>query len=226
MKLENIVPWGRNLEEYRKMFLLSSSNLNSKILGCGDGPSSFNQELNIKGVKHISVDPIYQFSKDEIQERIEETSLIVSEQLRLNKADFIWDDIKDVDELVQVRLSAMNTFLEDFVNGKEEGRYVYEELPKLSFEKNSFDLVLSSHFLFLYSNNFDLEFHKKSILQMCEISKDEVRIFPIVDLNNQKSIHLDPIIRILNDRGYETKIVKTNYEFQKGANQMLRIKIL
>jgi len=226
LKLENIVPWGRNLEEYQKMFLLSSSNLKSKILGCGDGPSSFNQELSFKGIKHISVDPIYQFSKEEIELRIEETSLIVGEQLRLNRADFIWDDIKDVDELIQIRLSAMNTFLQDFDKGKEEGRYVYEELPKLSFEKNSFDLVLSSHFLFLYSGNFDLEFHKKSILQMCEIAKDEVRIFPIVDLNNEKSTHLDPIIKILNEKGYETQIIKTNYEFQKGANEMLKIKIL
>jgi len=226
LKLENIVPWGRNLEEYQQMFLLSESNLKSKILGCGDGPSSFNQELSLNGIKHISVDPIYQFSKDEIQQRIAETSIIVSEQLRLNSEDFIWDHIKDVEELVQIRLSAMNTFLEDFENGKDEGRYVYEELPKLSFKQNSFDLVLSSHFLFLYSDNFDLEFHKKSILQMCEIAKNEVRIFPIVDLNNKKSKHLDPMIRILNDRGYETKIVKSNYEFQKGANQMLRIKIL
>jgi len=226
LKLENIVPWGRNLEEYQKMFLLSSSNLKSKILGCGDGPSSFNQEVNIKGIKHISVDPIYQFSKEEIRQRIEETSLIVSEQLRLNKADFIWNDIKDVDALVKIRLSAMNAFLEDFEKGKQEGRYVYEELPKLSFEKNSFDLVLSSHFLFLYSDNFDLEFHKKSILQMCEVSKDEVRIFPIVDLKNKKSKHLEPMIKILNEKGYETQIVKTNYEFQKGANEMLKIKIL
>jgi len=226
LKLENIVPWGRTLEEYQKMFLLSSSNLKSSILGCGDGPSSFNQELSLKGINHISVDPIYQFSKDEIQQRIEKTSLIVSEQLRLNKSDFIWEDIKDVDELVQIRLSAMNTFLKDFEKGKEEGRYVYEELPKLSFKKNSFDLVLSSHFLFLYSDNFDLEFHRKSILQMCDISKNEVRIFPIVDLNNKKSKHLDPIIKILNDKGYETQIVKTNYEFQKDANEMLKIKIL
>ncbi len=226
MKLENIVPWGRNLEEYQKMFLLSASNLKSKILGCGDGPSSFNQELSLKGVKHISVDPIYQFSKEEIQQRIEDTSIIVSEQLRLNKEDFIWDDINDVEELVQMRLNTMNNFLQDFDKGKEESRYIYEELPKLSFKKNSFDLVLSSHFLFLYSDNFDLEFHKKSILQMCEISKDEVRIFPIVDLNNQKSKHLEPIIKILNDRGYETKIIKTNYEFQKGASEMLKIKIL
>jgi len=226
LKLENIVPWGRNLEEYQKMFLLTSANLKSKILGCGDGPSSFNQELKLKEIKHISVDPIYQFSKDELKQRIDETSQIVSEQLRLNKADFIWDDIKDVDKLVQIRLSAMNEFLKDYDEGKKEGRYIYEELPELSFEQNSFDLVLSSHFLFLYSDNFDLEFHKKSILQMCEISNAEVRIFPIVDLYNNKSKHLKPILEMLSEKGFETTIEKSNYEFQKGGNEMLRIKIL
>ena len=226
MKLENVVPWGRNLGEYQKMFLLSAHDLKSKILGCGDGPSSFNQELNLVGIKHISVDPIYQFTKDEIQERIQNTSEIVSEQLRLNHKDFIWNDIKDVDELVDIRLSAMNSFLDDFDGGKKEGRYVYEVLPNLTFEENSFDLVLSSHFLFLYSDNFDLKFHIDSILQMCKISKKEVRIFPLVDLNNKRSKHLEPLIKILNEKAYKTEIVKTNYEFQKGASEMLRIKIL
>ena len=45
LKLENVVPWGRNLDEYKNMYLLSEQDLQSKILGCGDGPSSFNFEV-------------------------------------------------------------------------------------------------------------------------------------------------------------------------------------
>jgi len=37
LKLEDVVPWGRNFEEYQNMFLLSNQDLQSKILGCGDG---------------------------------------------------------------------------------------------------------------------------------------------------------------------------------------------
>lgn len=93
-------PWGRSLEEYQDMFQLSKEDLKSKILGCGDGPSSFN-----------------------------------------------------------------------------------------------------------------LQFHIDSLLEMCRVSKNEVKIFPLLDLKNQKSEYLEPILNALKDKGFETKIIKTDYEF-------------
>ena len=226
MKLENVVPWGRNLDEYKKMFLLSTKDLESKILGCGDGPSSFNYELTQLNGNITSIDPIYEFTKEEITQRIDETSQTIREQLTTNQNDFIWKDIKDVDELVTMRLKAMNEFLNDYDKGKKEKRYVNEILPDLSFPANSFDLVLCSHFLFLYSDNFDLGFHINSIFKMCQIAKKEVRIFPIVDLENKRSHHLEWVMRALDKKGFKSEIVKTTYEFQKGGNEMLRIKIL
>jgi hypothetical protein len=225
LKLENVVPWGRNLEEYQNMFQLSKEDLQSKILGCGDGPSSFNFEVTKLNRNITSIDPIYQFTKDEIQQRIDETSSVVSEQLKKNQNDFVWKNIKSVDELINIRLTAMNNFVKDYENGKEEKRYIYNELPKLSFENDSFDLVLSSHFLFLYSEHFDLQFHIDSILEMCRVSKKEVKIFPLLDLKNQKSEYLEPVLDTLKNKGFETKIIKTNYEFQKGANELLSIKV-
>jgi hypothetical protein len=225
MKLENVVPWGRNLEEYQNIFQLSKEDLQSKILGCGDGPSSFNFEATAQNANITSIDPIYQFAKDEIQQRIDETSPVVGEQLKQNQNDFIWKNIKSVDELIDIRLTAMDNFINDYENGKKEKRYIHNELPKLSFENDSFDLVLSSHFLFLYSEHFNLQFHIDSILEMCRVSKKEVRIFPLLNLKNEKSEHLEPILKILNDGGFETKIITTNYEFQKGANEMLSIKM-
>ena len=225
MKLENVVPWGRNLEEYQSMFQLSKKDLQSNILGCGDGPSSFNFEITKLNGNIISIDPIYQFSKDEIQKRIDETSSVVSKQLKQNQNDFVWKSIKSVDELINIRLTAMSNFIKDYDNGKKEGRYIYQELPKLSFKNDSFDLVLSSHFLFLYSEHFDLQFHIDSILEMCRVSKNEVKIFPLLDLKNQKSNFLEPILEVLKRKGFETKIIKTDYEFQKGANELLSIKV-
>lgn len=224
MDLKNVVPWGRNTEEYKVMFLLSDDDLKGNILGCGDGPASVNAYLSSKGVNIISIDPIYQFSKNEIEQRIDETSQVVSEQLRANQDDFVWKNIHSVDALIDIRLSAMHDFLQDYDKGKKEKRYIHEELPSLSFEDDSFDLVWSSHFLFLYSEHFDEEFHKKAILEMCRISKKEVRIFPLLDLKNEKSKHLDEVIKFLNLKGFKTNIIKTKYEFQKGANEMLVIK--
>ena len=34
-----------------------------------------------------------------------------------------------------------------------------------------------------------------------------------------------PILKILKEKGFERKILKTNYEFQKGANELLSIKV-
>ena len=202
MKLENVVPWGRNLQEYKQMFSLSNQDLQSKILGCGDGPSSFNFEITKQNGNITSIDPIYQFTKNEIQERIDKTSKTVSEQVIANQDDFIWKNIKSVDELINIRLTAMHDFIEDYQDGKNEKRYIHQELPKLTFENDSFDLVLSSHFLFLYSKHLDLQFHVDSILEMCRISKKEVRIFPLLDLKNNKSEYLKPILEILHDKGY------------------------
>ncbi len=225
MKLENVVPWGRNLDEYKNMFLLSKQDLQSKILGCGDGPSSFNVEITKQGGNVTSIDPIYQFTKDEIQQRIDKTSKTVSKQVRANQNDFIWKNIKSVDELIDIRLSAMDNFIKDYHEGKTKGRYIYQELPKLTFDDNSFDLVLSSHFLFLYSEHFDLEFHINSILEMSRVAKKEVRIFPLLDLKNNKSEYLKPILETLQNRGFKTEIVKTDYEFQKGAYEMLKVEV-
>jgi hypothetical protein len=49
MELKEIVPWGRTLAEYQLMFDLSEVDLKSKILGCGDGPASFNTEMTAQG---------------------------------------------------------------------------------------------------------------------------------------------------------------------------------
>ena len=60
-QLQEVVPWGRSFEEYRNMFDLSDQDLKGRILGCGDGPASFNAELTKKGGKVVSVDPLLAF---------------------------------------------------------------------------------------------------------------------------------------------------------------------
>ena len=222
MKLEKIVPWGRNLSEYVAMFMLNGDDLNSKILGCGDGPSSFNTEVDLNDGSVISVDPLYAYSKKEIMQRIDDISEEVMEQVVKNKDDFVWKIISSPGMLYEMRIEAMTEFLMDYNEGKEEGRYIAESLPNLSFEDEQFDLALSSHFLFLYSEHLDEEFHMKSILEMLRVAK-EVRIFPLLDLKGKRSVHTESVVKELTLSGYDVSIVKTGYEFQKGGNEMLKI---
>lgn len=219
--LKNIVPWGRTLEEYSRMFQLSEADFPKKFIDCGGGPSSFNAEMTQNKRFVTSCDPIYQFSRMEIQTRIHETYDQVYEQTVQNKKNFIWNTIANPEDLGQKRMSAMNDFLEDFEQGKKEGRYIAESLPHLPFQDNTFDLALSSHFLFLYTDILSLDFHTKAIQEMLRVAK-EVRIFPLLNLNNQKSPYVDEIIRSFNSQ-YQSKILPVDYEFQKGANEVLKI---
>jgi len=224
MKLENMVPWGRSKKEYMQMFNLSRDDLQrKKILGCGDGPSSFNGEASYDGANIVSVDPLYAYSREEIMRRIDEVAEEVMVQVRANADSFVWKNIPDMESLEHIRIEAMMEFLMDYEEGLEEGRYIAAKLPELPFEDESFDLAFSSHLLFLYSEHLDEAFHKASIDEMLRVSK-EVRIFPLLTLDNKPSPHLEPVIDHLRSKGYKTQVVKTDYEFQKGANEMLVVR--
>jgi hypothetical protein len=220
--LENVVPWGRNLNEYKKMFKLTDEDLSKKIIGFGDGPASFNFEASRLGYNVTSLDPIYQFTKTELEKRIKDTKDIVMEQMKKNVDNYLWTEIKNLHELEQVRMSAMKTFIEDYDKGKNDSRYIYHELPnKTQFNENSFDIGLSSHFLLMYPG-LGYDFHVKSINEMLRVSR-EIRIFPIVDLDGKRSELTNKIIEHFA-KDYDVKIVSTSYEFQKGGNLMLHIK--
>ena len=220
IQYENVVPWGRSFDEYVRMFSLNNADLSKNILGCGDGPADFNRHLFEAGGRCVSVDPIYAFSKAQIQERIDDTFHHVIAQTRANTHRFIWDHIKSVTALGEIRMSAMQRFLTDYDKGKTEHRYVEAELPSLPFADDAFDLALSSHFLFLYSEHLSLDFHNASILEMLRVAP-EIRIFPLVDLNAIQSSHLLSVLTFLQREGFNTRIQRVDYEFQKGGNEQL-----
>lgn len=222
IKYHDIKPWGRSFDEYVRMFSLTPADLRRKLLGCGDGPASFNAELTERGGNITSVDPVYNFRADQIRHRISETYDDVIGQTRMNQDKFIWQEIGSVEELGRIRMSAMAKFLEDFPEGLMQKRYVPGELPSLPFGDKEFDLALCSHLLFLYTDNLSLEFHLRSLEELCRVS-NEVRIFPLLDINASRSPYVDRAIDFLKARKRDAVEVKVAYEFQKGGNTMLRI---
>ena len=222
MKLEEVVPWGRTLEEYKSMFSLSETDLNAKILGCGDGPASFNAEMTELGHSVVSIDPVYQFSAEQIEQRVRATYEPVISQVKQNFSNYIWKNFKDADELGKARLSAMERFLSDYESGKNIGRYLYQSLPSLECVDDQFELCVCSHLLFLYSEQLSLDFHIASIHELLRIAS-EVRIFPLLKLNGEPSSYLESVLEDLSDKGCSVEVQSVAYEFQKGGNQMLRI---
>ena len=221
--IETIVPLGRSYDEYVEMFALTSTDLTGRILGCADGPASFNAIHSANGGSVVSADPLYDFSVEQIRHRIEETIPEAMRQVRLNRSEFLWDRIRSVDELADLRKQAMNRFLEDYPDGKSDGRYIPCGLPNLPFEDQTFDLALSSHYLFLYSAQLSGAFHMRSIRELCRVAA-EVRIFPLLEIGSVNSRHLDAVFASLRDSGYDYSVETVPYEFQRGGNVMLRVK--
>lgn len=221
--LEQVVPWGRSFDEYCRMFSLSGDDLAGRILGCGDGPASFNAQATRRGAAVVSCDPIYQWDTTQIRSRIAATYDTVLDQARRNADEFVWDSIASVEELGAVRMAAMEEFLTDYSGGKAEGRYLTAELPALPFAGGSFDLALCSHFLFLYSLQLDEAFHHASIRELCRVAGD-VRVFPILALGGQRSPYVDRVMQGLRASGHDVSIQRVPYEFQRGGNEMMRIR--
>jgi hypothetical protein len=218
--LSEVVPWGRSFDEYVAMFALSPADLRRRILGCGDGPAAFNHAAMKMGGGVVSVDPIYEFSLQQLSERIDSVFQTMLDETERNKHEFVWRHVSSVEELGALRRSAMNDFLEDYELGVKEYRYVAGSLPSLPFMDQTFDLALCSHFLFLYSEHHDLEFHVESIKELSRVA-EEVRIFPLTELGARPSRHLRKVVDACAQLGLNPRIVTVNYEFQKGANRML-----
>jgi hypothetical protein len=220
LQLSSIVPWGRSYGEYCRMFSLSERDLEAHILGCGDGPASFNAELTQHGGRIMSVDPIYQFSTEGIRSRIQRVYPGILAELARNTQQYYWASFKDPGHVGSVRMSAMNRFLADFDKGLEDGRYVDASLPELPFFDSEFDLALCSHLLFLYSEQIDAAQHIDALAEMCRVAK-EVRIYPLLSLDGRVSQHVPGVLRYFNERDYIAELKPVAYQFQKGACDML-----
>ena len=222
LRLDQTVPFGRSLREYELMFSLSEADRRRRILDSAAGPSSFNAELTAAGGDVRSIDPLYQFTGAEIQLQFFSTLDHVIKQVRATPQNWVWGYHRDPDDLRRNRIAAMETFVADYSEGRRTGRYICGALPNLPFEADRFDLALSSHFLFLYSDHFDAAFHLAAIRALLQVAR-EVRIFPLLALRAERSQHVNPVCEELRREGHHLSIERVEYELQRGGNEMLRV---
>lgn len=224
MNLDQVVPFGRSFDEYVKMFALSEADLQGSILSVADGPASFNAEGTKRGCRIQSVDPLYCFGADEIRDRFYAVLDNIIHQVASTPDDWVWSYHQSPADLRANRVQAAEQFYRDYEPGKQDGRYAVGELPCLTYDFDSFDLGLCSHFLFLYSAQKDLAFHIAAIQEMLRVCK-EVRVFPLLNLQLEKSPHLDQTISQLETR-YQCNIQKVEYQLQRGSGELLGSEML
>ena len=160
------------------MFALSERDLGLRILGCVDGPASFNAVLTRRGGSVVSVDPIYQFHKNSFAPGSTRRTTGCSPRCGRTKANLCGHTSNPWRRWGGRAWPPWKPSSKTTKPGLREGRYVVGALPELPFPEDAFDLALCSHFLFLYSEQFSSEFHLRSIQELCRVAK-EVRIFPL-----------------------------------------------
>lgn len=219
-RLDGVVPWGREADEYEAFFALDEVALGARILDCGGGPSSFTAEWSAHGRHVVAADPIYAFGTAAIRAGFEATRAPMRDGMLRANARFVWSFYGSADAVVVRRERALARFLADRAAHPE--RYVAATLPRLPFAAGAFDLVLCSHLLFLYSAELSLEMHVASLREMLRIGA-ELRVFPLLDLDGAPSCHLEPALQALRGEA-DGELIDVPFEFQRGARRMLRMR--
>ncbi len=223
LDLKNIVLIGRTFEEYYNMFNLDNLPKNEHILDVASGVSSFCYEASAKGYNVTASDRIYSLSPHEIEKKCEQDLDEVIKQLPDIADLYIWTFFKDIRSLKAQREKAYKLFIEDFKKYRTK-RYKPVEYPSTDFIDKQFTVSLVSHFLFLYEDYINYEFHKKVILELLRITSKEIRIFPVVNLKGKRSVFVDHLMHDTDLGRFRISLKKACYEFMKGGNEMMLIR--
>lgn len=216
----DILVSSRSLAEYRAMFILTEDDLRRRTLDCPGGTASFTAEVCAAGGDVAACDPVYgQYTTIDLATMAQRESDRGNRYCRSHADDYVWTFFSDPDDHAFSRSEAGRRFSDDRRAHPE--RYIAGGLPRLPFDDKAFDLVLSSHLLFSYADRLDLSFHHDAVCELMRVAAAEVRIFPLVTLDQTEYPHLDALRQRLADDGITTDIRSIDYEFQAGANAML-----
>lgn len=223
INLDKVALIGRTFEEYERIFRLNDFKLkNITILDVGSGVSSFCAEASKRGMNVIAMDPIYDYNSSSLEKKCTMDLDLVIKELNGVEHLYIWDIFHSKEDLKNHREKAYKQFINHFRNNKNK-LYASEKMPKTTFKNNQFDLIISSHLLFLYDYIFDYTFHKETIKEMLRICSKEIRIFPLVNLYGRRSTFLQDFLNDPSFKNYKTTIEQVDYEFIRGGNEFIKI---
>jgi hypothetical protein len=216
LQLSKIPFNGRSLNEYCAIFGFDPEFLKGKtILDVAGGPSSFTAEASPYCRNAVACDPSYGHSSDVLLKTGMNDIADIRQKIEPVLDLYKWDFYKNPESLRAIREEVLNRFV---------AKYVKAELPRLPFADNSFDLVLCSHFLFLFAGWLGYDFHLESIKELARVGDDEIRIFPLVGLDAKPYDEMNALIDDIKRSGLTIEILPVAFEFQRGANQALIIK--
>lgn len=216
----------RGFEEYQAMFALREDELiRGAILDVAGGGSSFTAEARARGMEAFAVDPRYEGDVMRWIDQARGEIDVSTAKIDALKEKFDWSYYGSVDRHREGRVASLNKFAAHVQSPGGPSIYRGGALPELPYEDDSFALVLCSHFLFLYAEQFGLSFHKESIRELKRVCKPGgvIRIYPLLSLKWEPYEGLEELLEMVRAEG-GTPVLRTSHlPFIPGSNQMLEI---
>jgi len=189
----------RSFDEYCAMFGLDPSSLEGPVLDVAGGASSFTAALRAKGISAVAADPFYGGLTEEVIDAGYREIQVSSAKIAAMKDAFDWSFYGSPERHRSIRERSMALFADDFRKSEKEEQTVYfpAALPSLPFPDDSFRLAICSHFLFLYAESFDRDFHVAAIGELLRVLRPggELRVYPLVNLRWEPYPHLSDIVK-------------------------------
>jgi hypothetical protein len=212
----------RSFDEYVAMFGLDAADLRQSILDCPGGAASFCAEARDRGLDVTAVDPVYAADVDWLSGHAVDEAIRGNRHTATSLHAYVWTFFADINDHRERRVRAAAAFGRHLRSAPSS--YLAGALPRLPFRDGAFDLVLSSHLLFLYADRLDEQFHHDAVRDLLRVARREVRIFPVTsDQGVATEQLLSSVCRRLRDDGVQCEIRPSEYEFQRGGNQILII---
>ncbi|KIL37763.1 methylase [Gordoniibacillus kamchatkensis] len=214
----------RSYEEYVRMFALAEDRLQGlSILDMAGGASSFAAEAAGRGNGVTAVDPLYAMSAEEIREHGEREIEVSTAKLAGLAHQYRWDFYGSLDRHRAMRVQSLHRFLADYGAEHPAVTYMQALLPKLPLSGDRFDLTLCSHFLFLYEDQFDYDFHRAAVAELLRVTKPggEVRVYPLFNFRTEQYSHLDRLRRDIEAEGAASRLEESQLPFLPNSGHLL-----
>jgi len=214
----------RSFAEYERMFALEQEDLNAgPILDAAAGASSFVAEACLRGFDAYAADPLYAMDADAVVRHGEQEIEVSTSKLAAIEEVFDWSYYGSVERHRSLREASLHAFAGHRKDSEGALKYISAKLPELPFADNTFSLVLCSHFLFLYGEQFGPEFHSKAVRELVRVCRPggQVRIYPLLSLQWVRYPQLDELIESLRKEGISAGIIESKLPFIPGSTELL-----
>ena len=223
--------FGRNLAEYRRIFLLSPERElrpGTRVLDVAAGPASFTAEATRLGVRAVAADPHYGARPDTLATLARADHARVAAQMRA-KPHLMRpsaESFPDLESAIAGRAAAAERFLADYEAGFLHGRYVGAALPRLPFADASFDLTLCGHLLFLHTALLDHAFHLAACRELLRVTRPdgEIRLHPLCGSDGRDHADLESLLAELGEEGVGHERLPVRGAFFHAADATLVLK--